>query len=571
VLDLEPLKSRVKSVNKWQLAFIAFLIGYFVLLSINLDRSAIQWDEITHLNGGSFLLRGEFQTYISLSAFYPPMFDLVTMVFFKVLGISVFSARLVAVVFSVLTLGLVFEFARRLYNVKTAFVAGVLLAVMPGYIWLSRMAMIETMLVFFFTLAVFSFYLWLKNKRNIFLVLAGLALGLGFLTKYQMIIAAVIMIASLLLFARDRLKLHLSKFTILLAAGILVVIPWLIINYSTYASNMLSEWFYAVQVGNPDKSLYSVRFDAQFGFPVSYTIFYFIEMVWPYSNVHPISLLLYGLSLAGLGFLVWRRKLEDKYLLVWFVVVFVFFTLIPNKQWRYVLPLFPVLAIAAARLVSSVFDYAKKIPGDHMAPFTEMACAGGILLTHTLFKSLRLFAKKRFGLTKKRAIELSAILLAVFLTVGLYLSVSDAYYWETKDDIQVQVGQATSYASTLLGSNDSIMIVCPFNLFSQDMVRFFLWANPSYRNNAVNQYPELPVDTFTPNFNVTEFVSLCRQNHVKAVMFYEYGSYVPYFNTTLTLVDVFNSVEATGNFTQATSDHMFGTNPRRVIVIEFLG
>jgi len=190
------------------------------------------------------------------------MFDTVTMIFFKVLGVSVFNGRLVAVVFSLLTLGLVFEFARKMYNAKTAFVASVLLAVMPGYVWLSRMAMIETMLVFFFTLAVFFFYLWLKNHRNILLVFAGLALGLGFLTKYQMLIAGVIMIASLLLFARDRLKLHLSKFTILIVTVVLVAVPWILITYQTYASNMLSEWIYALQVGNPEKSLYSVRLEA---------------------------------------------------------------------------------------------------------------------------------------------------------------------------------------------------------------------------------------------------------------------------------------------------------------------
>ena len=170
MISLKPLIYRVKGLNKWQLAFLIFVIVYAVFLLLDLSQPAIQWDEITHLNGGSFLLRGEFQTYISLSAFYPPMFDTVTMIFFKVLGVSVFNGRLVAVVFSLLTLGLVFEFARKMYNAKTAFVASVLLAVMPGYIWLSRMAMIETMLVFFFTLAVFFFYLWLKSHRNILLV-----------------------------------------------------------------------------------------------------------------------------------------------------------------------------------------------------------------------------------------------------------------------------------------------------------------------------------------------------------------------------------------------------------------
>lgn len=535
--NLKLLSNRFKvSLNKWQLAFLIFVLVYAVFLLLDLSKPTIQWDEITHLNGGSFLLRGEFQTYIQLSAFYPPMFDTVTMIFFKVLGVSVFSGRLVAVVFSLLTLGLVFEFARKLYNVKTAFVASVLLAVMPGYVWISRMAMIETMLVFFFTLAVFFFFLWLKNQRNILLVFAGLALGLGFLTKYQMLIAGVIMIASLLLLARDRLKLHLSKFTILIITVVLVAVPWILITYQTYASNMLSEWIYALQVGNPEKSIYSVRFGNQLT-----PVFYFIEMVWPYSDVHPISLLLYGVSLAGLGLLAWHRKLEDKYLLVWFVTVFVFFTLIPNKHWRYVMPLFPVLAIAGASLILSSFDRSQKALRSHIS------------------------------VNRKRAVKVAAVVLTVFLAAGVYVSVSDAYYWVAKDNIQIQIGEATSYAASHLGPNDSIMLVCPFNLFSQDMVRFYLWADGTKRNNQVYQYPKLPVDTYTPDFNTTEFISFCKQDNVKFVFLYENGATVPYFNTTLTLLDVANNITASGRFSPLTNQTYFGTSPRNIAVIEFLG
>ena len=313
---------------------------------------------------------------------------------------------------------------------------------------------------------------------------------------------------------------------------VLVAVPWILITYQTYASNMLSEWIYALQVGNPEKSIYSIRYPLP--------IFYFIEMVWPYPDVHPISLLLYGISLVGIGLLAWRRKFEDKYLLVWFVTVFVFFTLIPNKHWRYVMPLFPVLAIAGASLITSSFGRAQKALRGHIS------------------------------VNRKRAVKVAAVLLAVFLAVGVYISASDAYYWVSKDDIQIQIGQATSYAASRLGTNQSIMLVCPFNLFSQDMVRFYLWADGT-KHNPVNQYPALPVDTYTPDFNITEFVGLCEQNKVKIVMLYEHGTYVPYFNTTLNLLQVAYNITASGRFSPITEEHMFGTNPRRIIVIEFLG
>ncbi len=537
MVNLKTLLSPSKNgLNKWRIAFLVFAIVYTICLLLDLSKAAIQWDEINHLNGGSFLLRGEFQTYLGLNSFYPPMFDAITMIFFKVLGVSVFTGRFVAVVFSLLTLWVVFEFAYKMYNAKTALISSILLGIMPGYLWLSRMAMIETMLVFFFTLTAMFFFFWLKDRKNKWLFFAGLALGLGCLTKYQMVIAGVIMLVSILFLARDRLKLHLAKFTIVIVTVIAVVSPWIFIAYQKYASNMLNEWIYALQMGNPEKSIYSTRFSI----PVSYTIFYFIEMVWPYNDVHPISLLFYCVSLVGLGLLAWRRKTEDKYLLIWFVVVFVFFTLIPNKHWRYVLPLFPVLAISAASLILFTYD------------------------------KMQQALKGHFSVNKKRAVKVAAVLFTAFLAMGVLVNVSDAYSWVSMDQIHIPIEEATNYMASRLEGNESIMLVCPFNLFSQDMFRFYLWADEAKRNNQVYQYPALPIDTYAPDFNITEFVSLCEEYNVKYIVLYDHGAYAPFYGTNLTISDVSTMLAETGRFGDPLDMPFFGEMPRRLFPVRFL-
>jgi 4-amino-4-deoxy-L-arabinose transferase-like glycosyltransferase len=516
-------------INKWRLAFLAFALIYAVLVSLDLSTAPLQWDEVVHLNDGALLLRGAHE---QLNYFYPPLFDGVTMVFFKVLGVSVLSGRLVSVTFSLLSLWVVFELAYRMYDGKTALTASILLGIFPGYFWLSRVAMIETMLVFFFTASMLFFFSWLRKPQNKMLVLSGLALGLGFLTKYQMLIAAVVMIASILLLARDRLKLRFSRFTLLIITAIAVVTPWIIISYNAYASEMLNNWAYALQVGNPEKSLYSARFPLP--------VFYLIEMTWPYNDVHPISLLIYIVSLLGLGLFAWRRKREDKFLLAWFIVVFVFFTLIPNKHWRYVLPLFPVLAISAA---SFIFFFYEK---------TKRTWTGNI------------------SINKKRAVKVAAGVFTVFLAVGVVFSVKDAYDGVAQYQIQIDIEGATKYACNSLNQNESIMLLCPFNLFNQDMVRFYLWADGT-RKNKVCQYPELPVDTYTPNFNITEFIDLCKKDNVKYVFTYEYGGVVPYFNTTLNLQQIYMMLYDSGNFSHISEEATFGSNPRRIFILTFLG
>jgi 4-amino-4-deoxy-L-arabinose transferase-like glycosyltransferase len=516
-------------MNKWRLAFVVFVLIYAILVSLDLATAPVQWDEVVHLNDGVLLLRGEYE---QINYFYPPLFNGVAMVFFKVLGVSVLSGRLVSVTFSLLSLWLVFEFTYRMYDAKTALSASILLGLFPGYFWLSRVAMIEIMLVFFFTASMLFFFSWIRKPQNKTLVLSGLALGFGFLTKYQMLIAAIIMIVAVLLLARDRLKMRLSRFTLLILIAVAVVTPWIIISYNSYASGMLNNWTYALEIGNPAKSVYSERFPLP--------IFYFIEMTWPYSEVHPISLLIYSVSLIGLGLYAWRKKPEDKLLFSWFIVVFVFFTLIPNKHWRYVLPLFPILAISAASLIS--FFYGK----------TEKTWRGAV------------------NVNKKRAVKVAAALFTALIVAGVVLSAKETYDIVDEYQIQIDIEGATKYAVEDLNQNESIMILCPFNFFSQDIVQFYLYADSTGENN-VYQYPALPVDSYTPNFNITEFIDLCRQTHVKYVFTYEHGGIVPYYNTTLNLQQIYMQLYDSGNFTHITDNATFGLNPRRIFILNFIG
>ncbi len=356
--DKLGLLRKVAVQNKWRLAFLALVIIYAFLLLLDLSTSPIQSDEITHLNGGIRLLRGQSPTCPEMCSFCPNLFDVVTSGFFKVVGTSVFSSRLVSVVFSLLLLWVVFEFSSKMYGSKVGLVSSILFGIMPGYFWLSRMALIETMYVFFFTLSLLFFFKWLRSQQIWLLALSGVALGLGFLTKYQVLIVEAIMIAGILILCRRRLASKFLRFTLLML--ILVLLAILLINesYQIFTAKMPDQRIYTMQLGTPEKLIYSTRFECPEWLQLP--IFYLIEMTWSYNDFHPISFFLYIIGLVGLGFFGWRRKDEDKLLLAWFFIVYIFFTLIANKQWHHVIPIFPVLAISAASLISFVKDKIKK-------------------------------------------------------------------------------------------------------------------------------------------------------------------------------------------------------------------
>ncbi len=517
--------------NKARTVFLGFAVAYGIILLLNLTNQPMNWDEIPHLNGALYLNSGLYDKFVS-NAFYPPLFDVAASAFFNLFGISLFAARLVPALFSVLTLWAVFELAYSMYGGKVALLSAGLLAVMPGYFWLSRMSLLETMLDFFFAVALLFFFRWLQNREDTDLVLCGLAVGLGFLTKYQMVAALLVMVVSLLFLARGQLKRAFSRFPIVLVVAVLVVVPWFIAAYQVYASGVFGQWLYALQVGNPERSVYSLRYPAP--------IFYLIEMVWPYSTIHPISVFLYILGLAGLGYLAWRHSRGDKYVLIWFISVLVFFTLIANKEWRYVLPLFPALAISAAVLAMFIYG---KLDGAW---------------------------RRQVKINRKRALKVAAGAFVVLMAGAVAYSVNDAYFTVAYYNIDIQLEPATRYAMANMNSNESIMVLCPFNFFSADMVKFYLWqnGNPSIQTY---QYPAMPVDTYTPIFNITELTSLCRQNNVKYVFTYEYGGTVPYYNTTLNLQQVYEQLYASGNFSQISDKATFGANPRRIFILTFLG
>jgi 4-amino-4-deoxy-L-arabinose transferase-like glycosyltransferase len=523
--------AQLKTVlNKWRVAFLIFALLYAVLILLNLSNLPMQWDEVTHLNGGLFLKYGFYDKFVN-NMFYPPLFDSVTMIFYDFLGISLVSARLVSAVFSILSLWAVFELASSMYDGKTAFLSVVLLGIMPGYFWLSRTAMLETMLVFFTVMSILFFFRWLQYRQDKMLVFSGLAVGLGFLTKYQAIVIVAILVLSILFLARNQLKRVFTKFTITLVAAMLIVTPWIVIAYE-YTTKTFGQWMYALSMGNPERFLYSSRY------PVP--IFYLIEMTWPYNDIHPISLFLYIIYLFGLGLLAWRHQKGDKLVLTWFASIFIFFTLIENKEWRYIMPLFPALAISAAVLI--LFIYSK----------AEIAW------------------KKQNSVNKKHAAKFAAGLFAVLVIGAMAYSINDAYYGVAKYNIQIDIEAATKYAMAQADANNSIMILCPFNFFSKDMVNFYLWKDGENQINTY-QYPRYPVDTYTPSFNITEFVGICKQNKVKYVFTYENGGTVPYFNTTLNLQQIYMQLYASGNFSKISPEATFGANPRRIFILNFIG
>jgi hypothetical protein len=513
---------------------LVFLAVFAFGALYDLGYMSVQWDEMPHLYGGLLLTRGQTWDYMTTYGYYPPIFDVVTTGYFQIFGVNEIVGRLVAVTFSLLAIWLLFEFTKKTYGSKNALIASVLLGTMPGVFWLSRVTMLETMLIFFFTLVMFAFYSWITKNSYKALFFSGLALGLGILAKYQIVVAAIAMVLSILFLCRKRLKIRLAKFLLILVIVVLVVAPWFLMIYHYNGVTKFETIQYVMREGGEDRPAYSNRFQ-----PIP--VYYLVEMTWPFNDipVHPISLPIFILGLCGLALFAYRRKNQDIFFLTWFIVVYVFFTVIPNRQWRYVTPLFPILAISAASFI--MFLYGK----------------------------VHAWQPQQMGISGIRLKKLAAVVFIVLAASAIVYSSYDSYQMTARDQIHIPIEETANYLAGNLSSNQSAVIVCAFNLFDQDMLRFYLPSNMSA--DQIWQYPNLAVDAFTPDFNVTEFLSLCQQRNVKYIILYDYGAYSPFFNTTLDYTQVLTRIYESNRFGFALDQPFFGEMPHRTFLVRFLG
>jgi 4-amino-4-deoxy-L-arabinose transferase-like glycosyltransferase len=508
--------------HKYTLALLVFLVVFATAAIYNLGYMSVQWDEMPHLYGATLLSRGQTWDYMTTYGYYPPIFDLVTTGYLQIFSVNEVAGRLVAVTFSLLAIGLLFMFTKRTYGQRNALIASVLLGTMPGFFWLSRVSMLETMLIFFFTMVMFAFYTWLnKDNSNRALLFSGLALGIGILAKYQIVVAALAMLLSILFLARKRLKINFVKFLLIFGIAVFVVVPWFVMIYHYDGVTKFQTLQYVMSEGGQDRPAYSNRFQ-----PIP--VYYLVEMAWPFNDiwVHPISLPIFILGLAGLGLFAYRRTKQDIFFLTWFVVVYVFFTLIPNRQWRYVTPLFPILAISAACFIMF------------------------------LYGTVHSWKPRLVGLRGERQKKLAAAFFIAIIASAVAYSSYDAYQMTVRDQIHIPIQETTIYLASHLGQNQSAVLVCAFNLLDQDMFRFYLPSNMS--RYQIWQYPTLAVDAFTPNFNVTEFVSLCQERNVKYIILFDWGPHTKFFNTTLDYLQVQTLISDTGRFGDPNDQPFFG-------------
>ncbi len=273
----------------------------------------------------------------------------------KIFGINEFAIRLPAALFSIGQVVVTAALAEAMLGIASGFLAALALALSPLFFGFAQFATLDPALAFFLTAAMAAFYAAAGDdsfsrptSRRRMLISAAM-LALGTLAKGPVALLLGGVIALIWLGSERRLAdiraMPLAACLVIYAA---IVLPWFMLaearnpgflrffivhehfeRYATSNEHGWGPWFFIpIVIGG------------------TWPWFFFVPSGWSAMRAPDGS----GSARAPSK----RRRSDARFLGIWFVVVFVFFSIPRSKLGTYILPALPPLAIVAAYGLASL-------------------------------------------------------------------------------------------------------------------------------------------------------------------------------------------------------------------------
>ncbi len=238
-----PILPKIKENKNIIFIFIPALITFcLILIPTFRYQWPLSWDIFYHIHISQLYLENGVIFFDDLTyapygrpIFYPPLFHFFLISLKEILGWTVFdSARYMQPFLGSLTI-LSFSFvAYRMYNATTGFLTGIFVMFTTFF---SRMIIPipETMALILLPLLAYFYYISLENNKLIPALLAGILLGLAFLTHLLSsgIILLIILIYTLIIWWVQKEPV-IKYFSVLLATSMVIAAVWyapLILSY----------------------------------------------------------------------------------------------------------------------------------------------------------------------------------------------------------------------------------------------------------------------------------------------------------------------------------------------------
>ncbi|MGC9080534.1 ArnT family glycosyltransferase [Sulfurihydrogenibium sp.] len=329
-----------KYITLWLFAFFVFISNIWGISIFSLDEAKNASCAREMLERGDFIV----PTFnYELRTDKPPLHYYFMMFAYKLFGVNEFSARFFSSFFGSLTVILTYFFANRVFNEKVAILSYIVLLSSLHFIFQFHMAVPDPFLIFFITLAVFSFYIFYREKKEIFLWIFYVSLGLGILSKG--LVALLLPLLSVLIFIALNKELSFIKEMKILKGlfiTLTVSLPWYV------AVGLKTDWIWIKEfLLKHNISRFSEPMEGHGGLFIITFLFVFVGML-------PFSVFIFQTVKE-----VFKNRLNPA---VVFLSIFVFtytlfFSLSKTKLPNYTVPVYPALSILIAITLQKLYHY----------------------------------------------------------------------------------------------------------------------------------------------------------------------------------------------------------------------
>jgi len=279
--------------------------------------------------------------YPKLTVYYPPFFHLLITFSYFIFGVSFFSARMVELSFSILSLLSVYLLGKELFDKKVGLLSTIILMTSPLFVFWSRDILIDVPLIFFFSITTFFYLRWLRKKDTRFFILSIITGSLGVLTKWQSLLMFPILFLYILFVYRKKLKQLILAF--ILTA--LIICPYLFVSYKIDS--------FSLQYRAGTLTGESMNFP-QWNELRGWT--YYIEALLFDQFFFPFSLLIF----FSFIYYLFKGKKHRKFILIWILIFYLFFVYYSDKRARFTMPYLPIFSIVFSAVFFNFIKQYKK-------------------------------------------------------------------------------------------------------------------------------------------------------------------------------------------------------------------
>lgn len=312
----------------------------------------------------------------------PPLVYWTTAASIRIFGPSEFAVRLPAAIFSVGEVAITEVIGEAMFGATVGMLGALALALSPLFFGFARFATLDPALAFFFTAALGAFYLAVeaadprqRRNRNL-LILASIMLALGTLSKgpVAIVLGGAIALAFLLVRRRTR-EIRWMPWLASIAVYGAIVIPW----FATAAARNPGFLGFFLLHEHVARYLEST----EHGWGPYLLVVVAAAGTWPW--------LWFACSGAAE---LWRERAANRardplsFLILWFGIVLIFFSLPRSKLGSYILPGLPPIAILAG------FGLARFVKRGSGRCFLTWFAGINLAIACTIGATLKIFADR---------------------------------------------------------------------------------------------------------------------------------------------------------------------------------